>query len=327
MGRQRAKIIGVGNYLPEKVLTNLDLEKMVETTDEWIQTRTGIKERRIAADHEAASDLAIKAAQNALKNAGIKAEQLDLIIVSTVTGDTIFPSTACLVQAAIGANCGAFDLSAACSGYPYGLTMASHLIASGEYKYILVVATEVLSRFLDWKDRSTCVLFGDGAGATVIGHSDDDTGILSTYLGADGKFGDLLKLPAGGSRIPPSVESIQKGQHTLEMSGTEVFKLAVRRMGEACDEAVKRAGLTMDDISLLIPHQANLRIINGLAKHLKTPMEKVFVNVHKYGNMSAASTLVALIEAIEEGRIKKGDNVLLVAFGAGLTWASCVIKW
>jgi len=300
---------------------------MVDTTDEWIHSRTGIRERRIVEKGQATSDLAYEAALVALASAKIDAKALDLIIVATISPDMYFPSTACLVQTRLGATCPAFDISAACSGFPYGLTLATHLIQSGCYKNILVIGAEAISEFIDWTDRSTCVLFGDGAGATVVGLSTDGSGILSTYLGADGSHWDLLQIPAGGSRIPTSKKSVDEKLHTLKMSGAEVFKLATRYMGDAALKALELANLKMEDISLFIPHQANLRIINALAKRLDLPMEKIFLNLHKYGNMSAASTVVALVEAVQEGRVKKGDKILIVAFGAGLTWGSCVIQW
>jgi len=323
----KASILGVGSYVPEKRLTNRDLEKMVDTTDEWIRTRTGIQERRLAGEGQAASDLAYEAAKEALHNARTESSELDLIIVATVSGDMIFPATACLVQTRLGAKCPAFDLQAACAGFPYGLTLATHLIASGLYEKILVIGAEVMSAFIDWKDRSTCVLFGDGAGAAVMGPSSGKSAVLSTHLGADGSYWDLLKIPAGGSRMLTTVETVQQKLHTLKMEGAEVFKLATRYMADAALKAIELAGLKIEDISLFIPHQANLRIIHALAKRLKIPMEKVFVNVHKYGNMSAASTVVALAEAVKEDRIKKGDKILIVAFGSGLTWASSVIQW
>ena len=323
----KACILGVGTYIPKKVLTNADLEKFVDTTDEWIQSRTGIKERRVVEKDQATSDLAYEAGVVALRDAKISPKELDLIIVATISPDMYFPSTACLVQARLGATCPAFDLSAACSGFPYSLALATHLISSGFYRNILVIGAEVISGLIDWSDRSTCVLFGDGAGATVVGRSTDGSGILSTYLGADGNHWDLLQIPAGGSRLPATQATIENKMHTLKMSGAEVFKLAIRYMGEAATKALELANLTIDDISLFIPHQANLRIIDALAKRLNIPMEKIFLNLQKYGNMSAASTAVALVEAVQEGRIKKGDKILVVAFGAGLTWGSCVIQW
>ncbi len=325
--KKLACISGLGLYVPEKVLTNFDLEKLVETSDEWIQSRTGIKERHIAKKGESCSDLATKAGLEAIKDAGIQVSDLDLIIVATISGDMLFPSTACLVQKKLGAKCPAFDLGAACSGFPYGLAIAQGLVLSGLYKNILVIGAEVLSSFIDWKDRSTCVLFGDGAGAAVVTLSKGDGGILSTHLAADGNFADLLKIPAGGSAIPPSAETITQNLHTLKMNGSEVFKLAVRNMSEAALKAISKAGIKPEQIDLLIPHQANLRIIKAVAERVNMPLEKVFVNLDKYGNMSSASTIVALYEAVKTGRIKTGSYVALVAFGSGLTWASAVIKW
>lgn len=327
MSLKRAGIIGLGIYLPERTLTNFDLEKMVDTTDEWIRTRTGVRERRIAKKGESASDLGSRAALAAIEDAHLTPRAIDLIIVATITPDSFFPSTACLIQNQIGAQCGAFDLAAACSGFPYALTVAEGFIRSGMYKNILVVGSEVLSGFIDWKDRSTCVLFGDGAGAAIVSEVKDGHGIKATYLGADGAQGDLLKIPAGGSRIPPSEESVKSGLHYLKMQGSEIFKLAVRRMEEAIAEVLKRGELTADQVDCVIPHQANLRILQAVAERVSIPLEKIFVNVEKYGNMSSASTVVALYEAVKQGRIKKGSNVVLVAFGGGLTWASCLIKW
>lgn len=317
----------MGIYLPDRVLTNFDLEKMVETTDEWIRTRTGIRERRIAQKGECASDLGSRAAQEAIQDAGLAARDIDLIIVATTTPDMFFPSTACMIQHKIGAQCGAFDLAAACSGFPYALTVAAGFVQGGMYQNVLVVGAEVLSGFIDWKDRSTCVLFGDGAGAAVVSAVKDGHGIRATYLGADGGQGELLKIPAGGSRIPPSEESVRLGLHYLKMQGTEVFKIAVRKMEEAILEVLKRGGLTTKEVDCLIPHQANLRILQAVAERVGIPLEKVFLNVEKYGNMSGASTVVALYEAVQQKKIEKGSNVVMVAFGGGLTWASCLIKW
>ncbi len=325
--KKNAGIIGLGCYVPEKILTNFDLEKMVDTTDEWIQSRTGIKERRIAKQGQGSSDLASQASLEALKNAGLKPSDLDLIIVATISGDMLFPSTACLVQAKIGATCPSFDLAAACSGFPYAMSVAQGLILSGQYKNILVVGSEVLSGFIDWKDRSTCVLFGDGAGAAIISEVPSGKGILSTYLASDGKYADLLKIPAGGSAIPPTLESIEQKLHTLKMNGAEVFKLAVRNMGDAAMKAIQLAGIKTEQVDLLIPHQANLRIIQAVADRVNMPMEKVFINLDKYGNMSSASTIVALYEAVKTKRVHPGNYVVLVAFGSGLTWASSVMKW
>lgn len=325
--KKRTGIVGLGIYVPENILTNADLEKMVETTDEWIQSRTGIRERRIAKKGEACSDLATQAGLEAIKDAGLKPTDLDLIIVATISGDMLFPSTSCLVQTKLGANCPSFDLGAACSGFPYALAVAHGLILSGQFKQILVIGAEVLSGFIDWTDRSTCVLFGDGAGAAVVSEVGEDKGILSTYLASDGRYADLLKIPAGGSAIPPSAESFDPKLHTLKMNGSEVFKLAVRNMGDAALKAIELAGLKPEQIDLLIPHQANLRIINAVAERVKMPLEKVFVNLDRYGNMSSASTIVALYEAVKLGRVKSGNYVELVAFGSGLTWAATVMKW
>ena len=327
MSSRQAGITGLGVYLPEQVLTNFDLEKMVDTNDEWIRTRTGVRERRIAKKGESASDLGARAAQIAIQDAKLTPRDIELIIVATITPDCFFPSTACAIQNRIGAQCGAFDLAAACSGFPYALAVAEAFVRSGTYKNILVVGSEVLSGFIDWKDRSTCVLFGDGAGAAVVSEVKDGHGIKATYLGADGAQGDLLKIPAGGSKIPPSEESVKSGLHYLKMQGSEIFKLAVRRMEEAIAEILKRGGLKAEEIDCVIPHQANLRILQAVAERVGVPLEKIFVNVEKYGNMSSASTVVALYEAVKQGKIKKGSNVVLVAFGGGLTWASCLIKW
>ena len=324
---RKVGILGLGEYLPKKVLTNADLEKMVETSDEWITTRTGIKQRRIAEKGEAASDLAVRASTAALKDAGLSAENIDLIIVATITPDMQFPSTACFVQKALGARRAAcFDISAACAGFVHAMIVAQQFISTGTYKNALIVGVEVLSGITDWKDRNTCVLFGDGAGAVVLGRVRSG-GILSGYLGSDGTKTDLLMLPAGGSRHPANHETIDKRMHYLKMEGSEIFKLAVNIMSNAAHACLKQAGLEFSDIDLVIPHQANIRIILALAKKLGLPDDKVFMNIEKYGNMSSASTAIALCEAVKTGRIKKGDIVLLDAFGAGLVWAACVIEW
>ncbi|MFA5143891.1 MAG: beta-ketoacyl-ACP synthase III [Candidatus Omnitrophota bacterium] len=324
---KKVGIIGLGAYLPEKILTNKDLEKMVDTTDEWITTRTGIKERRIARQDEATSDMAAEAARRALADAKLTAADIDLIIVATITPDMFFPATACLVQEKIGARTvPAFDVSVACSGFIYGLAIAKEFIASGAYKHALVIAAEKLSAITDWTDRNTCVLFGDGAGAAVLGPVEKG-GILSVYLGANGKQGDLIKLPAGGSRIPPTKKSIEGNLHFIKMNGAELFKHAVKIMADAALEATKPLGLTADDISLVIPHQANIRILNAVAKRMGLTKEKIYLNIEKYGNMSAASSAVALVEAVKAGRIKKGEKMLLDAFGGGLTWGAIVIEW
>lgn len=324
----RVGIIGLGKYLPDTVLSNADLEKMVDTSDEWITQRTGIKERRIARDDEATSDLALEAAQNALKQARLKPENLDLIIVATITPDMFFPSTACILQKRLRAlNIPAFDINVACSGFIYGIVLANQFIKAGMYRHVLVVGAEKMSSVTDWKDRSTCVLMGDGAGAAVLGPVTKG-GILNVHLGADGSKGDLLKMPAGGSRIPASIQSVEGGLHYMKMNGNELFKYAVKLMADAARKATEPLGLKGDDIDLVIPHQANIRILNAVAKRMGIdPEKKLYLNIEKYGNMSAASSAVALAEAVEEGRIKKGDIILLDAFGAGLTWGSVVVEW
>lgn len=326
--RYRSCICGLGAYLPQKILTNFDLEKMVETTDEWIRARTGIETRHIAAKGQSASDLGIEACREALAQAKLSPSDIELIIVATITPDMLFPSTACYIQTKLGAKCGAFDMAAACSGFPYALAVAQGFIESGMYKNILVVGAEVLSGFIDWTDRGTCVLFGDGAGAAVVSRTEDtDRGILASYLGSDGSQACLLQIPGGGSMNPPTEETVKNRLHFLKMQGSEVFKVAVRTMDAAVREVLKRSGLEVKDIDCLIPHQANLRILQAVAHRLEIPEEKVFINVNRYGNMSSASTIVALYEAVKNGKIKKGDDVVLVAFGGGLTWAANHIRW
>lgn len=321
-------IIGMGYYVPEKILTNQDLEKIVDTSNEWIVERTGVKERRIASENEATSDLAIKASLEALKNANVLADELDLVIVATATQDMAFPSVACLVQNAIGAKrAAAFDLTAGCSGFVYAFVTASQFIQNGLYKKILIIGSETLSKITNWEDRNTCVLFGDGAGAAVVSEVDEGFGLLGCELGANGGGGDLLKLPAGGSRKPASQETINNKEHYIHMDGNEVFKFAIKIMGEAALKSIERAGLKPEDIDLLVPHQANNRIILSAAKKLKMPMEKVLVNVERYGNTSAASIPIVMNEALKDGRIKKGTVLTLVGFGAGLTWAACTMRW
>lgn len=328
MSLRSVGIIGTGKYVPERVLTNADMEKMVDTNDEWIVSRTGIKERRIAAEHEATSDLAFHAAEKALQAAGITAEELDLIIVTTVTPDMAFPSTACLVQKRLGATkAAAFDLSAACSGFIYGLANASNFIAMGTYKYALVIGAECLSRITDYTDRNTCILFGDGAGAAVLGPVPEGRGFQSFVLGADGNGGELLKIEAGGSRMPASIETIEDKRHYIYMNGREVFKFAVRIMGNAAEEALEKAGKKKEDISLMVPHQANTRIIHAALERLNLSEDKCIINLPYYANTSAASIPLALAEAAEQGRIQEGDTILLVGFGGGLTWGASVIVW
>ncbi len=326
--KRKIKIIGTGSYTPEKVLTNADLEKMVDTSDEWIVTRTGIKERRIAPDDQATSDLGIAAGRLALEDAGLTIDDIDLILVATNTTDTPFPSTACWIQKGLNADhVPAFDVSAGCTAFLYGMIIAESLILSGTNKRILLLGPETLSKVTNWKDRNTCVLFGDGAGAFVLEESSDDSGMLSSYWGADGNLGDLLLLPGGGSRIPVSHEMVDQNLQYLNMKGNEVFKHAVKRMGEAAVESLKRAGLSREDVDILIPHQANIRIIDATGRRLKVPPEKVYVNIHKYGNMSVATIPVGLDELSREGKLKKGDIVVMDAFGAGFTWAALVYRW
>jgi 3-oxoacyl-[acyl-carrier-protein] synthase-3 len=310
------------------VLTNKDLQKRVETSDEWIRERTGIRERRIASDHEAASDLAVAAAQRALEMARIRAGDLDLIIVGTGTPDMLFPSTACLVQDRLGANQAfAFDLSAACSGFLYALSVGDQYIRTGSAQTALIIGSEVMSMLMDWTDRSTCILFGDGAGAAVLKGQRSRRGILSTHLHSEGSFWDLICVPGGGSRFPPSKETLEKRLNFLKMKGNETFKVAVRTLEEAAREALEANQCTAEDLDYVIPHQANLRIIQSVAQRLGIPMEKMVVNLQNYGNTSAASIPIALDEAVRTNRVKEGHLILLEAFGGGLTWGSALIRW
>lgn len=321
-------IIGTGKYVPEKVLTNADLETMVDTNDEWIVTRTGIRERHIAAPEQATSDLAYEAAVKALASANLAPEDLELIIVATITPDTFFPSTACILQEKLGAKrAAAFDLSAACSGFVYSMATANGFIQTGMYKNALVIGADTLSRITDYSDRNTCVLFGDGAGAVVLGEVPEGRGFLSFDLGAEGSGGELLKLEGGGSRLPSSVETVEGGKHYIYMNGREVFKFAVRVMGTATEEVLRKAGKSKEDIDLFVPHQANIRIIQSAMQRLGLSEDKCVINVDKYANTSAASIPLALVEAAEDGRIKEGDTVLLVGFGGGLTWGASVLVW
>ncbi|MDI3270367.1 MAG: beta-ketoacyl-ACP synthase III [Bacillota bacterium] len=324
------RIRAVGKAVPEKVVTNQDLEKILDTSDEWIRTRTGIRERRIVEKEVASSDLAERAAREVLAKAGWDPEDLDLIVVASATPDHIFPSTAAMLQAKLGTDgSGAFDVSAACSGFVYALSTAAAQVKMGVARKALVVGAETLSKIVDWTDRSTAVLLGDGAGAVLLEPTEEgaEDGILSVYLGADGRGGDLLIQPAGGSRHPASEETVKEGLHYLKMNGREVFKFAVQIMGDAAEEALKRAGLGFDDVDLYVPHQANQRIIDASARRFGLPAEKVWVNIDRYGNTSSASIPIALAEAEGEGRLKKGDIVLLVAFGGGLTWGAAVVRW
>ena len=322
-----AKIIGLGKYLPKDKLTNSDLEKMVDTSDEWITTRTGIKERRILKEKKGASFLAYEASLSALKMAGLNPKDIELIIVATITPDMPFPSTGCFLQKHLNAkNAVAFDISAACSGFIYALITAYQFISTGLYKNALVVGSEVLSTVVDWKDRSTCVLFGDGAGAVVLTRSKEKT-LLGSYMASDGSFAHLLMIPAGGSVNPASTHTVNNKLHYIKMCGNELFKIAVRMMVKAAQESIKSANISVKDISLFIPHQANERIINAVLERLSLPKEKAYINIHRYGNMSSASVVIALVEAYEENRIKKNDILLLDTFGAGLVCGSCVLKW
>jgi len=318
----------VGSYVPPQVLTNFDLEKLVDTSDEWILTRTGIRERHIARAEEASSDLGVEAARRALAAAKVEAEEIDLIIVATISGDMIFPATSSIVQHRIGASrAAAFDLGAGCTGFIYALATGSQFIASGMYETVLVVGADTLSKLLNWKDRNTCVLFGDGAGAVVLKPVPEGYGVLGSFLGSDGSGAELLKVEAGISRRPASHETVDGCQHTIQMCGSEVFKFATRVMGEAALTVLEQCGMHPEDVSLFIPHQANTRIIDVAARRLGLPSEKVFVNIEKYGNTSAASIPLALDEALQQGKVNPGDLLVLVGFGAGLTWGASVVRW
>jgi 3-oxoacyl-[acyl-carrier-protein] synthase III len=326
------EIVATGRYLPDRVLTNADLEKMVDTTDEWIRERTGISERRIADADMGAAEMGARASRIAMERAGVHPGEIDIVVVSTATPDRLLPSTACDLQALLGAtNAAAYDISAACSGFIYALSVAEGHIAAGNAEIALVVSTEKMSGIVDWGDRATCVLFGDGAGAAIVRRRGLGNGtghaVLSNFIRSDGTLAELLWRPAGGVRIPMDIAVLDEKSHLVKMAGREVFKSAVRSMAEAADQALMRSGLTGADIDLLVPHQANMRIIDATARYANIPMEKVFVNVDRYGNMSSATVPIALDEAAEQGRLKKGDNVLMVAFGAGFTWASSVLRW
>jgi 3-oxoacyl-[acyl-carrier-protein] synthase-3 len=326
--QRTVSIVGTGSYTPEKILTNEELSKMVDTSDEWITTRTGIKERRIAGKDELVSDMAAKAALNALEQAKVKPEDVDLILVATATPDMLFPATACFVQKKIGAKKAAcLDISAACAGFLFGIEIGQQFITSGTHDTVLVIGAEKLTSITNWSDRNTCVLFGDGAGAAVLQHRGRAHGIISTHIGSDGQYTDILFMPGGGSRCPITKENVDRNLATIHMSGKDVYKQAVIAMLGAAQKALDQAGLTTDDIACVIPHQANLRIIDAIAERLKIPREKVFVNLEKYGNTSAAAVAIALDEANRSGRIKQGDYVLMVVFGGGLTWASTVVEW
>ncbi|MDR3256866.1 MAG: ketoacyl-ACP synthase III [Endomicrobium sp.] len=321
------KILGTGSYFPEKILTNSDLEKIVDTSDEWISTRTGIKERRISKKNEPTSELAFKASIEALKAANISPEQIDLILVATITPDMLFPSTACFLQKKLKLiSVPAFDLSAACSGFIYGISTAKAFIESGLYKTILLIGAEELSKITDWTDRNTCVLFGDGAGAMVLSASQENDDVLSVFLGADGSYSDLLFLPAGGTVCPVTESTVNEKLHTIKMQGKEVFRAAVPKMVLAAEKALELSCKKLKDIKLFIPHQANMRIIEAVAKKMGISMDRVFVNIYKTGNISSATTITALDEAIKTGKLQKGDIVELVAFGGGFTWGATVIR-
>ena len=326
--RPIARISGLGVAVPDRIVTNHDFEKTLETSDQWIVERTGIKERRHADPGLTLAELSKRASLIAMERAKVGPQDLGAIILGTATQDRLLPSTACDLQALIGAdNAAAYDLSAACSGWLYGLTQAEGLIASGQSEHVLVIGAELLSRIVDQTDRTTAILFGDGAGAAVVSRATDDRGMLSTFIRSDGKLAELLWRPGGGARNPISQAVVNDKSHYIRMAGREVFKSAVLTMAEACDEALRRAGVTSDQIDLLIPHQANIRIIQATADHAGIPMEKVIVNVDRYGNTSSASIPLALAEAVEQGRVKPGSLLLLVAFGAGFTWGSTVIRW
>jgi len=325
------QILGIGSYVPEKILTNFDLEKMVDTSDEWIKTRTGIEQRRIASAEQATSDLAYEAAKKALKNANIQAKELDAIIVASISVDHVFPSTACILQQKLGAkHAFCFDLEAACSGLLYSLEVAnSLLLGNPKYKKILIIGAEKLSSIVNWEDRNTCVLFGDGAGAIILGKSEDtdENCIIASNLGADGNYANILQMEAGGSRLPASAETVANKQHFLTMSGGDVFKLAVNAMVKSCKEVMKEAGITGDDIKWLVPHQANYRILRAVASRLKIPEDEVYMNVSRFGNTSAASIGLCLDEIADGNKAEKGDYLLLTAFGGGLTWGAMLLKW
>ena len=323
----RSRILGTGSYAPKHVLTNADLEQMVETSDSWIVERTGIRERRLAAPGEACSDLGVLAAQQALADANVQAAELDLILVATCTGDSPLPSTASLIQHRLGAvKAAACDISAACCGFVYGLSVADAFVRTG-HKYVLVIGSEVMSSITDWTDRNTCVLFGDGAGAVVLGPTEEDRGILSLHLHADGRFSDLICVPGGGSSLPPSERVLAERLHCVKMRGNETFKIAVKTMEEAIREAVAAHGLGIDDIACLVPHQANIRILRAVGQRVGLPLDRIMINVDRYGNTSAASIPLALDEAAKNGTVQEGDLVVMAAFGAGLTWASGVMRW
>jgi len=328
MSKQAVKILGTGSYVPERIVTNEDMAKIVETSDEWIRTRTGIHERRFVEEGMATSDMSVQAALRAIEASGLTPEDIDVVIVATVTPDHLFPATACLVQDRIGAkNAAAFDLTAGCTGFLYGLSVAVPMLEAGLYKHALVIGAETLSKIMDFEDRATCVLFGDGAGAVVLGPAEAGKGFLSFEMGADGSGGPLLIQEAGGSRNPASQETVLNRRHFVSMAGNEVFKFAVRTLGSVSEKALEKAGYTKDDLDFLIPHQANFRIIESAVNRLGLSQDKVYVNLERYGNMSSASIPVALDEAVRMGKIHDNDLLVLVGFGAGLTWGATVVRW
>ena len=326
--QRTVSIIGTGSYVPEKILTNEDLSRMVDTSDEWITTRTGIKQRRIAAKDEHTSDMAAKAALKAIEQAKISPAEIDLILVATATPDMLFPATACFVQKKIGAtNATCLDISAACAGFLFGVEIAQQFITSHTYDSVLVIGEDKLTAITNWTDRNTCILFGDGAGAAILRHRGGSHGVISTHIGSDGQYTDILFMPGGGSRCPITRENVDLNLQTIHMTGKEVYKHAVTAMLSAAQKALKQAGLSIEDIACVIPHQANIRIIEAIAGRLGIPLERFYVNLDRYGNTSAAAVAIALDEANRSGRIKPGDYVLMVVFGGGLTWAGTVIEW
>jgi 3-oxoacyl-[acyl-carrier-protein] synthase-3 len=322
-----AAITGWGMAVPQRVLSNADLERLVNTSDEWIQTRTGIRERRVAGPGEHTSTLASEAGRRALEQAQVPPSAIDLVILATCTPDRPFPATACTVQANLGLVCPAFDLAAACSGFVYGLQVATNMIQAGTARTVLFVAADVFTHYINWHDRNTCVLFGDGAGAVVLQATDEPLGLLSCVLGASGSDEDLMTVEVGGTRLPATAELLEQGRQYVTMNGREMFKVAVRSMADSSLQALQTAGLGLDDVALVIPHQANVRILDATAKRLGVEMDRVFVDLDRYGNTSAASIPIALVEAVAAGRVPDGANVLLTAFGGGLTWASAVVRW
>ncbi len=323
-----SRIIGTGAFLPEKIYDNAYFEKIIDTSDDWITERTGIKQRHIAGPEMASSDLGTKAAKKAIESAGVGAGDIEAIICATITPDMAFPPTACFIQNNLGIkNAASFDVVAVCSGFIFGLTVADSFIRSGKYSKILVVGVEVMSKIIDYTDRSTCVIFGDGAGAAVVSAEEGKMGILSTHIYSDGAYSHLIQMPGGGSRNPVSKDIIDKRLPFVKMQGRETFKIAVRSMEQSCREALEANNMTIEDIDIFVPHQANKRIIDALASRLKIPEEKIVITIHKHGNTSAASVPLALNEAVEDGRIKEGDNVLMSAFGGGLSWGSILMKW